>query len=123
MAIRGSPVRRRSEPIYCRVFQGQALPGKAAEALEVIRQQVGLVRRTTGMLLVQVLQGDGEILIISSWRSAKDLRAYAESALATDFVARLTPLLVAPPSVRSLAITLAVEGSEPFLLHDEGGEG
>lgn len=82
-----------------------------------------LARRTTGMLLVQVLQGDDEILVISSWRSAKDLRAYAESALAGDFVARLAPLLVAPPSVRSLEIKLAVEGSEPFLARDEGGEG
>jgi quinol monooxygenase YgiN len=81
------------------------------------------VRRTTGMLLVQVLQGEDEILIISSWRSAKDLRAYAESALATEFVARLTPLLVAPPTVKSLEIKLAVEGSEPFLARDEGGEG
>jgi hypothetical protein len=83
---------------------------------------VELVRRTTGMVLVQVLQGDDEILVISSWRSAKDLRAYAESALATDFVARLTPLLVAPPDVNSLEIKLAVEGSEPFLARDEGGE-
>ena len=81
------------------------------------------MRRTTGMLLVQVLQGEDEILVISSWRSAKDLRAYAESALAAEFLARLTPLLVAPPSVKSLEIKLAVEGSEPFLAHDEGGEG
>jgi len=84
---------------------------------------VELVRRTTGLLLVQVLQGEDEILAISSWRSAKDVRAYAESALASEFVARLTPLLVAPPSVKSLEIKLAVEGSEPFLAPDEGGEG
>jgi quinol monooxygenase YgiN len=93
------------------------------DALDVIRQQVEFVRRTTGMLLVQVLQGEDEILVISSWRSAKDLRAYAESTLATEFVTRLTPLLVAPPTVKSLEIKLAVEGSEPFLAHDEGGEG
>ncbi len=109
--------------MYCRVFQGRPLPGKAAQALEVVRDQVERVRRTTGMLLVQVLQGEDEILAISSWRSAKDLRAYAESALAADFVTRLTPLLVAPPDVKSLEIKLAVEGSEPFLLPDEGGEG
>ena len=91
--------------------------------VDVIRRQVELVRRTTGMLLVQVLQGDDEILVISSWKSARDLRAYAESTLATEFVARLTPLLVAAPAVKSLEIKLAVEGSEPFLARDEGGEG
>ena len=91
--------------------------------LDVIRRQVELVRRTTGILLVQVLQGEGEILVISSWRSAKDLRAYAESTLATEFVACLAPLLVAAPAVKSLEIKLAVEGTEPFLARDEGGEG
>jgi quinol monooxygenase YgiN len=105
------------------VFQGQPLPGKAAEALAVVREQVERAVRTTGLLLVQVLQGEDEILAISSWRSAKDLRAYAESSLAADFVARLTPLLVTPPSVKSLEIKLAIEGSERFLAPDEGGEG
>lgn len=88
-----------------------------------MREQTERVRRTTGLLLVQVLQGEDEVLAFSSWRSAKDLRAYAESALAADFAARLTPLLVAPPSVKSLKIKLLVEGSERFLAKDEGGEG
>lgn len=109
--------------MYCRVFQGRPLPGRAAEAVAVLREQAERVSRTTGLLLVQVLEGDEEIMAISSWRSAKDLRAYAESRLAEEFLARLTPLLVAPPSARSLEIKLALEGTESLFSRDEGGEG
>jgi quinol monooxygenase YgiN len=94
-----------------------------ADALHVVGEQVERVRRTSGLMLVQVLQGEGELIAISSWRTAKDLRAYADSKLALDFIARLTPLLASPPEVKSFEIKLAVEGSEPFFSADEGGEG
>jgi hypothetical protein len=74
-------------------------------------------------MLVQVLQGESELIAISSWRTAKDLRAYADSKLALEFIARLAPLLAAPPEVKSFEIKLAVEGSEPFFSAEEGGEG
>jgi hypothetical protein len=74
-------------------------------------------------MLVQVLQREDELIAISSWRTAKDLRAYAESKLAVEFIARLSPLLDAPPEVKSFEIKLAVEGSEPLFSPDEGGEG
>ena len=102
---------------------GKPLPGKGAEALRVVSEQVERVRRTTGLSLAQVLQGEDELIVISAWRTAKDLRAYADSKLAQEFIARLTPLLVAPPQVKSLEIKLAIEGSEPFFSPDEGGEG
>jgi quinol monooxygenase YgiN len=105
------------------VVLGTPLPGKGAEALRVVSEQVERVRRTTGLSLAQVLQGEDELIVISAWRTAKDLRAYADSKLAQDFIARLTPLLVAPPQVKSLEIKLAIEGGEPLFSPDEGGEG
>ena len=102
---------------------GKPLPGKDREALRVVSEQVERVRRTTGLSLAQVLQGDDELIVISAWRTAKDLRAYADSKLAQDFIERLTPLLAAPPEVKSLEIKLALEASEPFFVPDEGGEG
>ena len=89
----------------------------------MVSEQVERVRRTTGLSLAQVLQGEDELIVISAWRTAKDLRAYADSRLAQDFIERLTPFLVAPPEVKSLEIKLALEGSEPFFAPDEGGEG
>jgi hypothetical protein len=61
--------------------------------------------------------------VISAWRTAKDLRAYADSELAQEFLVGLAPLRVEPPQVKSFEIKLAVEGSEPFFAPDEGGEG
>jgi quinol monooxygenase YgiN len=105
------------------VVLGKPLPGKDGEALRVVSEQVERVHRTTGLSMAQVLQGEDELIVISAWRTAKDLRAYADSKLAQDFIERLTPLLVAPPQVKSLEIKLALEGSEPLFAPDEGGEG
>jgi quinol monooxygenase YgiN len=105
------------------VVLARPLPGKAAEALQVVSEQVERVRRTSGLMLVQVLQGETELIAISSWRTAKDLRAYADSKLAVEFVVRLAPLLATPPEVKSFEIKLAVEGSEPLFSPDQGGEG
>lgn len=87
-------------------------------------EQVERAKRASGLVFVQVLAGEGEeILAISSWRTAKDLRAYAESPMASDFIARLTPLLIVPPTARSYEIKLNVEGTQSLFERDEGGEG
>ena len=98
------------------------LSGRTAEALQLVSEQVELVRRTSGLMLVQVLQSEDELMAVSSWRTAKDVRAYADSQLAQEFITRLTPLLAAPAEVKSFEVKLAIEGSEPFS-PDEGGEG
>ena len=61
--------------------------------------------------------------LMSDQRLANGQGAYADSKLAQDFIERLTPLLAAPPQVKSLEIKLAIEGNEPFFSPDEGGEG
>jgi len=112
--------------MYCRVLEGKAQPGRVAEVLEVVAQQVEKVKKAKGFLFVQVLQGGDEIIAVSSWRTAKDLRAYAESELAQDMLARLSSLLEGVPTVRNFEIKLVVEGMEGiegFFSHDEGGEG
>ena len=50
---------------------GKPLPGKDREALRVVSEQVERVRRTTGLSLAQVLQGEDELIVISAWRTAK----------------------------------------------------
>lgn len=109
--------------MYCRVLEGKAQPGKVPEVLEVVAQQAEKVKKAKGFLFVQVLQSGDEIIAISSWRTAKDLRAYAESQLAQDMLARLSSLLVGAPTVKNYEIKLAVEGDEGFFSYDEGGEG
>jgi quinol monooxygenase YgiN len=108
--------------MHCRVFDGIARPGKSKDALEVAKNQVDRVRKTTSLVFVQVLRNGDEFRIVSSWKTAKDLRAYADSEMARDFMARLEPLLVAPPVVKSFEIVLAVDGDEVLFERDEGGE-
>jgi hypothetical protein len=47
--------------------------------LGVVSEQVERVHRTTGLSLAQILQGEDDLIVISAWRTAKDLRAYASS--------------------------------------------
>jgi hypothetical protein len=69
------------------------------------------------------MQAEDEIIAVSSWRTVKDLRAYAESQLAQDLLSSLAPFCVAPPRVRTFDLCLMAESEEGFFPVDEGGEG
>ncbi len=109
--------------MHCRVVEAKVQPGKMAEVLEIAARQVEKVKKTKGFIFIQILQSEGEIMAVSSWRTEKDLRAYAESQLAQDMLNRLAPLLIGSPTVKYYEIKLVAEGDEGFFVPDEGGEG
>lgn len=109
--------------MYCRVLEGKLLPGRGAEAVEIIKQQTNHVRENRGFLFAQALQSGDDFLVVSSWRSEKDLRAYVESDLAHNVLTHLSPLMMESPTARNFAMKLVVEGEEGFFTRDEGGEG
>jgi quinol monooxygenase YgiN len=108
---------------YCRVLEGKARPGQVEAAVQVLRDRLEQVKKVSGFLFVQIMQDGDEFIAVSSWRSNKDLRAYAESQLAQDLLNSLTPLCVALPRVRTFDLRLMAESEEGFFPADEGGEG
>jgi heme-degrading monooxygenase HmoA len=109
--------------MYCRILEGKLLPNRGAEAVEIVKQQADKVKEARGFQFAQALQSDDDFIVISSWRSEKDLRAYAESDIAHGVLSRLSPLLVGDPTVRTFQMKLVVQGEEGLFSRDEGGEG
>ena len=109
--------------MFCRVLEAKVQPGKMEQALAIFSQQMEKVKSTSGFLLAQAMQDGDDLLVVSSWRTEKDIRGYAASDLARDILARLSALSVEPPVVKSFAMKLVVEGEEGFFSRDEGGEG
>jgi quinol monooxygenase YgiN len=108
---------------YCRVLEGKGKPGQVETAIQVLQDRLEQVRKVSGFLFVQIMQESDEFIAVSSWRNAKDLRAYAEGQLAQDLLNSLIPLCVAPPRVRTFDLRLMAESEEGFFPVDEGGEG
>ena len=108
---------------YCRVLEGKAKPGQVEAAIQVLQDRLEQVKKVSGFLFVQIMQDGDEFIAVSSWRSTKDLRAYAESQLAQDLLNSLTPLCVVLPRVRTFDLRLMAESEEGFFPADEGGEG
>jgi quinol monooxygenase YgiN len=107
----------------CRVLEGKAKPGQVETAIQVLQDRLDRVRKVSGFLFVQIMQEGDEFIAVSSWRTSKDLRAYAESPLAQDLLDSLIPLCIAPPRVRTFDLRLMAESEEGFFPVDEGGEG
>ena len=108
---------------YCRVLEAKAQPGQIEAAVLVLQERLDRVRQVSGFLFVQIMQEGDEVIAVSSWRTSKDLRAYAESQLAHDLLNALIPLCVSPPRVRTFNLRLMAESEEGFFAKDEGGEG
>ena len=108
---------------YCRVLEGKAKPGQGEATIQVLQERLEHVRKVSGFLFVQIMQEREEFIAVSSWRTNKDLRAYAESQLAQDLLNTLTPLCVTQPRVRTFDLRLMAESDEGFFTKDEGGEG
>ena len=108
---------------YCRVLEAKAQPGQIEAAVRVLQERLDHVRQVSGFLFVQIMQEREEFIAVSSWRTSKDLRAYAESQVAQDLLNALTPLCVAQPRVRTFDLRLMAESDEGFFPVDEGGEG
>jgi quinol monooxygenase YgiN len=109
--------------MYCRVLEGKAKHDRVEAALKVLQDRLERVRRVSGFLFVQIMQEGDEFIAVSSWRTSKDLQAYANSELAQDLLQSLTPLCVTPPRVRTFDLRLMAESEEGFFPVDEGGEG
>jgi quinol monooxygenase YgiN len=108
---------------YCRVLEAKAKPGQVEAAIEVLQDRLEHVRKVSGFLFVQIMREGDEVIAVSSWRTSKDLRAYAEGQLAQDLLNSLIPLCVALPRVRTFELLLMAESEEGFFPKDEGGEG
>ena len=93
--------------MHCRMFGGQAKPGKMPAVLQVIFEQSEKVKTLSGFLFAQELQYGDEMLVVSSWRTERDLRVYMQSALAQETLTRLAPLLACPPTVKTFPLYLS----------------
>jgi heme-degrading monooxygenase HmoA len=109
--------------MHCRVLEAKLKPGRAAEAIAIIGQQADKVQGISGFAFVQAMHNGDDLLVVSSWRTEKDVRAYADSELAQEMLKRLSSLFEAGPTIKNFAIELAVESAEGFFTQDEGGEG
>ena len=109
--------------MYCRVLEAKAKSGQVEAAIRVLQDRLEHVKKVSGFLFVQIMQEGDDLIAVSSWRTSKDLRAYAESQLARDLLILLTPLCIAPPRVRTFDLRLMAESEEGFFPVDEGGEG
>jgi heme-degrading monooxygenase HmoA len=89
------------------MFGGQAKPGKMSTVLRVVSEQSEKVKTIPGFLFAQVLQNGDEMLVVSSWRTERDVRTYMHSALAQETLTRLAPLLVCAPTVKTFPIHLS----------------
>ena len=108
---------------YCRVLEGTAKPGQLETALQLAQERLEVIKKVSGFLFIQIMDTGDEFIAVSSWRTSKDLQAYAESDIARNLLKDLTPLCVAPPRVQTYELRLMVENEEGFFPSDEGGEG
>ncbi len=92
--------------MYTRLFYGTIQPGKTDEAWQVLREFAQRVKQQRGCVLNQVLQSGNEIVGITTWETKEDLAAYADGELARELFARITPLLMGRPTVRSYEVKL-----------------
>lgn len=92
--------------MYTRLFYGTIQPGKAEEAWQVLNEFAQRVKERQGCVLNQVLQNGDEIVGITSWETKEDLAAYADSELARNLFARITPLFMGRPTARSYEVRL-----------------
>ena len=90
--------------MYTRLFYGTIQPGKADEALQILRDFAQRIKQEYGCVLNQVLQNGDEVVGISSWATKEDLAAYADSALAKELFTRITPLFMGRPTARSYEV-------------------
>jgi quinol monooxygenase YgiN len=92
--------------MYTRLFYGTIQPGKAEEAWQVLHDFAQRVKQQRGCVLNQVLQNGNEIVGITTWATQEDLAAYADSELAKELFARITPLFMGRPTARSYEVKL-----------------
>ena len=108
---------------FCRVLEGKVKQERVSAAIHLINERLEHIRKVSGFLFVQVMRQGNEFIAVSSWKTLKDLRGYAESTLARDLLNDLTPLCLEPPQVRTFELLLMEESEEGFFVKDEGGEG
>ena len=108
---------------YCRVLEGIAKPGQLEAALQLAQERLEVIKKVSGFLFIQIMDTGDEFIAVSSWRTSKDLQAYAESDIARNLLKDLTPLCIAPPRARTYELRLMVENEDGFFPSDEGGEG
>lgn len=108
---------------FCRVLEGKLKSERVATAIHLVNDRLERIRQVPGFLFVQVMRQGNDFIAVSSWKTLRDLRGYAEGPLAQDLLTELTPLCVEPPQARTFELLLMEESDEGFFVKDEGGEG
>jgi quinol monooxygenase YgiN len=90
--------------MHTRLFYATIQPGRVDDALVVIGDLSEKVRKLPGCLGIQVLQGGDDVVGITTWATEEDLGAYAEGDVAREMFARLTPLLMGAPVIKSYEV-------------------
>lgn len=108
---------------FCRVLEGKLKPERVATAIHLVNDRLERIRKTPGFLFVQVMRQGNEFIAVSSWKTLRDLRGYADGPLAQDLLTELTPLCLELPQARTFELLLMEESEEGFFVKDEGGEG
>lgn len=92
--------------MHTRLLFGTVRPGRLEDARKIFAETADKVKRQyPGCLLIQVLESGQDIVAFTSWGTREELARYAAGDLAKEHFARLAPLLMGAPSVKSYEVT------------------
>jgi quinol monooxygenase YgiN len=95
-----------------RILEATARPGAVDRVSELlVRQQREVVANAPGIVFVQSLRSGDNVLAVSSWRTAEDMRRYLDEPVTSAFYQALPELLMGMPSVRTYEVIGGGENS------------
>lgn len=96
-----------------RILEGKARPARIQEILDLLVQQAEeTVKRSDGLLFLQILNSGEDVMAVTSWRSTADMEAYLQNEKTKAFYRKLPPLLMGIPTVRTFDVVKTVVGNE-----------
>ncbi|MBI2877034.1 MAG: antibiotic biosynthesis monooxygenase [Candidatus Tectomicrobia bacterium] len=96
--------------MFTRIFSATVNKAMKMEAQEIIDEAILQVKDLPGFLLLQYLEGEDDLIVITTWSSSEAMDAYANSALAKEIHSRLAPYLHGQPAIRSYAVKTNING-------------
>lgn len=96
--------------MYTRIFSAAVNKAMKMEAQEVIDEAILRVKDLPGFLLLQYLEGEDDLIVITTWSSQEDMETYGNSGLAKEIHARLMPYLHGNPTIHSYAVKTNING-------------
>lgn len=96
--------------MFTRIFSAKVNKAMKMEAQEIIDEAILRVKDLPGFLLLQYLEGDDDLIVITTWSSEESMDAYATSGLAKEIHGSLAPYLHGEPVVHSYAVKTNING-------------